>query len=78
MRIAAAEALCQLGRSDRYIKMLAGYIEDENYLAGMYAIGAVERLGEKAAAVKPTIDRAQKSDYEFTRRIARRLMANLE
>ena len=43
----------------------------------MYAIRALELLGDDAAVVRESIARARKNRYEFTRRIARRLTRKL-
>ena len=43
----------------------------------MYAIRALECIGDGARSQRQAIEEAQKSRYEFTRRIARRLTRNL-
>ena len=78
VRIAAAYSLCQLGRSSVAIPVLEAEVTNSNLVAGMYAIRALERLGEGARPALATIREAQKSRYEFTRRIARRVTANLQ
>ena len=47
----------------------------DNLLVGMFALRAIEELGEAGKAHKAKIATAQKSKYEFSRRIARRLIA---
>jgi hypothetical protein len=72
VRIAAAQALVKLGDRKR-LKDLVGLINDENLLTGMFALRAIEELGDAGKAYKTEVAAAQKSKYEFSRRIARRL-----
>jgi hypothetical protein len=39
----------------------------------MFALRAIEELGDAGKKNRDVIDRAQKSKYEFSRRIAKRL-----
>ena len=48
-------------------------LEDPNLLVGMYALRAIEELGDAGQPFADQIAAAQKSDYEFSRRIAKRL-----
>lgn len=73
VRIAAALALSRLGRPEVGADVILETIEDENWLAGMYAIRALEWSGIRTSAAKAAVTRALDSPYEFTRRIARRL-----
>ena len=77
VQIAAALALCKLGRQEKYLPRLAEHIDSENLVTGMYAIRALEQLGPAARAVLPAIQKALENRYEFTQRIARRLAASL-
>lgn len=45
-------------------------MKDPNLLVGMYALRTIEELGEPFSA---EIAAAQKSKYEFSRRVAKRL-----
>ena len=72
VRVAAAQAMVKLGDSER-IKLLIDHIHDSNYLVGMYALRAIEELGDAGKGYKSDISAAQDSPYEFSRRIARRL-----
>jgi len=74
VRVAAAQALCKLGDMD-YLKRLVEHIKDPNLLVGMFALRAIEELGDAGKAHREAIAAAQKSKYEFSRRIARRLTA---
>ena len=72
VRVAAAQAMVRLGDVEQ-IKLLIHHIDDPNYLVGMYALRAIEELGDAGKGYKPVISAAQNSPYEFSRRIARRL-----
>ena len=74
VRVAAAQALCKLGDLNT-LKLLVEHIKDPNLLVGMYALRAIEELGDAGKAHREAIAAAQKSKYEFSRRIARRLTA---
>ncbi|MBN38789.1 MAG: sulfatase [Opitutae bacterium] len=72
VRVAAAQTLCKLGDMD-YLKRLVEHIKDPNLLVGMFALRAIEELGDAGKVHREAIATAQKSKYEFSRRIARRL-----
>ena len=55
------------------MKLLVDHIKDPNLLVGMFALRAIEELGNAGQAHRAAIAAAQKSKYEFSRRIARRL-----
>jgi HEAT repeat protein len=73
VRIAAALALSRLGRPEDGADVILKTIEDDNWLAGMYAIRALEWSGIRTPAAQAAVKRAFDSPYEFTRRIAKRL-----
>ncbi|MGB6219950.1 sulfatase-like hydrolase/transferase [Haloferula sp.] len=73
VKLAAAQSLVKLGDKE-YLKLLIHQINDPNYLLGMYALRAIEELGDEGKAYKQEISAAQNSPYEFSRRIATRLM----
>ena len=73
VRVAAALALCKLGRHRQYLPLLAKHIESQNLIVGLYAIRSLDQLGPAAKIVLPAIKKARGNPYEFTRRIARRL-----
>lgn len=72
VRVAASQALVKLGY-DEWVENLVRHIEDPNYLVGMYALRAIEELGDAGNPYKAEVAAAQESPYEFSRRIARRL-----
>lgn len=71
--VAAALALSRLGQPAKGIPVILKTIEDDNWLAGMYAIRALEWSGVRTPQARAAVKRAQNNPYEFTRRIARRL-----
>lgn len=72
VRVAAAQALCKSGDLD-HLKLLVEHIHDPNLLVGMFALRAIEELDDAGKKHRDAIDKAQKSKYEFSRRIAKRL-----
>ena len=72
VRVAAARALCEFGDLN-YLNLLVEHIQDPNLLVGMFALRAIEELGDAGKKHRDAIDKAQKSMYEFSRRIAKRL-----
>ena len=72
VRVAAAQALCKFGDL-AHMKILVEHIQDPNLLVGMFALRAIEELGDDGKGQLGAIAAAQKSKYEFSRRIARRL-----
>lgn len=72
VQVAAAQALCKLGDKDR-LRQLVKLIDDPNLLVGMFALRAIEELGDAGKPYVAQIGAAQKSKYEFSRRIAKRL-----
>lgn len=75
VRIAAALALCKLGKQETYARTIIDEIDNRNLIVGMYAIRALEISGADSPAARKAAEKATKSPYEFTRRIARRIAA---
>jgi len=75
VRVAAAQSLVQLGDMSG-VKTLKKEMHHKNLLVGMYAIRALEAIGPKAKARTEAVIKnlAKNSKYEFTRRVARRLV----
>jgi hypothetical protein len=73
VRTAAALAMCKLGQPGKGIPIILQTIEDDNWLAGLYAIRALEWSGARTPAAQAAVKKATGSPYEFTRRIANRL-----
>ncbi|MBT6450588.1 MAG: sulfatase-like hydrolase/transferase, partial [Verrucomicrobiales bacterium] len=74
IRVAAAQALCKHGDLSQ-LKLLIKHINDPNLLVGMFALRAIEELGDAGKVYRTDVAVAQQSKYEFSRRIARRLTA---
>jgi len=72
IRVAAAQALYRLGDLSK-LKLLVEHINTPNLLVGLYALRAIEELGDAGKVHRDKIAKAQKSNYEFSRRIAKRL-----
>ena len=73
VRIAAALALSRIGQSQKGEDVILQTIDDGNWLAGMYAIRALEWSGIRTPAALAAVTKAKDNPYEFTRRIAKRL-----
>ncbi|MBC9866610.1 MAG: sulfatase-like hydrolase/transferase [Opitutae bacterium] len=73
VRIAAALALSRIGQSQKGEDVILQTIDDDNWLAGMYAIRALEWSGIRTPAALAAVTKAKDNPYEFTRRIAKRL-----
>ena len=57
------------------LKLLVEHINDPNLLVGMFALRAIEELGDAGKVHRAKFAAAEKSKYEVSRRIARRLTA---
>jgi arylsulfatase A-like enzyme len=77
VRVAAARGLAMYG-DEAAVQLLAREIDNENLLVGLYAIRAIEELGEKARAAGTAVWKARKSAYDGTRRVADRLSEQWE
>jgi len=58
VRIAAADALCNLGRHDKAIPVLAAGLGDPTAFIRLRAMNALDRIGEKARPALPAIRKA--------------------
>jgi len=73
VRIAAHLALYKIDPSYDPIPGLGREVNDENRIAGMYAMSAIEQSGIRNDAVRKIAETAAQSDYEFTRRYGKYL-----
>jgi hypothetical protein len=71
VRIAASHALCDWGYDKEALPILAETLKDKNDKARVYAITALNKIGEKARPVLPQIKAALKDSDEFVQRVAR-------
>jgi arylsulfatase A-like enzyme len=76
VRVAAAQSLIQLGKDfTSAIYLICQEVRNKNVLVGMYAIRALEAIGIKAKPyASDCIKKAVGSKYEFTVRVAKRLV----
>ncbi|MEM0969408.1 MAG: HEAT repeat domain-containing protein, partial [Verrucomicrobiota bacterium] len=74
VRIAAALALCRLGQSqEASLRAMAEMVGSSNPITGMYAIRGIEWSGVRNEVTLAAAKEATASEYEFTKRIGRRL-----
>lgn len=73
VRVAATHALVKLGRPE-HLKQLVDHIRDPNLLVGMFALRAIEELGDQGRDYQAEIAKAIDGPFDFSRRIARRLV----
>ena len=78
VRIAAARALGLTGDAEAAVPVLVEELENENLIAGMYAALALEDLGDDAEAARAAFEEAAEGPYEFTRRVANRVLREME
>ena len=78
VRIAAARALGLTGKGEAAVPVLVEELENENLIAGMYAALALEDLGDDAEAARAAFEQAAEGPYEFTRRVANRVLGGME
>ncbi len=74
VRIASGLALCRMGQTEAGVSAILNEVDDENLLVGMYAIRALEQSGVHSSVIREVANVALESPYEFTRRIAKRLV----
>ncbi|OPZ13704.1 MAG: Sulfatase [candidate division BRC1 bacterium ADurb.BinA364] len=78
VRVAAALALCRLGEDAPYTDRLGALIDHENMGVSLHAIRALELTGERARRHAAAVRKARQSSFEFTRRIAQRMIQTLQ
>jgi len=70
VRVAAAHALCDWGHDEQVLPVLADALEDKNAKARLYAITALDKIGEKARPILPRIEAALKDSEGYVQRVA--------
>lgn len=80
VRIAAAEALCRLGRPDEAVKVLSGALGDEDYWVRIHAAAVLHELGEMARPALPAMKQAaaQQAPWPYLGWGLERTMGRLE
>ena len=73
VRIAAAQSLFKMGKTEGPVQLIAEEIGDYNLINGLFAMRALESLGDDSLLVSDSIAEAQNHPYEYVRRIANRL-----
>jgi len=78
VRIATAHALCDWGREKEALPALAEALKDKTDKARLYAVIALNKIGEKARPVLPQIRIALKDSDNYVQRVARTTIEQLE
>jgi len=78
VRIAAAHALCDMGKEDEALPVLAEALKDRTDKARLYAAIALCRIGEKARPVLPAIEAASKDKDNYVQRVTQATLKRLE
>jgi hypothetical protein len=78
VRIAAAHALCDWGQEKETLPVLAEALKDKTDKARLYAIIALNKIGEKARPVLPQIKMALKDSDNYVQRVTRATVKGLE
>ncbi len=78
VRIAAAHALCDWGEEKEALPVLAESLKDKTAKARLYAIIALNKIGEKARPVLPQIKAALKDSDNYVQRVTRATLKRLE
>jgi hypothetical protein len=73
VRIAAASSLHQLGSAEDTVGFIANEIGDYNLINGLFAMRALEWMGEDSSRAQQQIEEAKNHPYQYVRRIANRL-----
>ncbi len=78
VRIAAAHALCDWGREKEALPVLVEALEDKTDKARLYAVIALNKIGEKARPALPQIKVALEDSENYVQRVARTTIERLE
>ena len=73
VRVAAARSIGLLTSDKKALESLAREIDNPNVVVGLYAIRALEEIGDPSKHVGGAIAKAKQNKYDTTRRIAQRL-----
>ena len=78
VRIAASHALCDLGYEKEALPVLAEALNNKTDKARLFAIIALNKIGEKAHPLLPQIKAAQKDSDNYVQRVAQTTLERLE
>ena len=71
-------ALGQAGLHQEVAASLARHLGNENHAVRLYAIHALEELGQNARPAVPAVRVASSGKYEYVRRVSNRILRKLE
>jgi HEAT repeat protein len=77
-RISAAQALGELGQSDKALPILVAAMSDPQESVRIQAVAALEKLGPAARPAQSTLQAATSDSSEYVKRISQRALARLE
>jgi HEAT repeat protein len=77
VRIAAAHALCDWGREKEGLPVLIDALKYKNNKAGLYAVIALKKIGEKARPALPQIRDCLKDSDGYVKRVTQSILKNL-
>jgi N-sulfoglucosamine sulfohydrolase len=78
VRIAAAHAFCDWGEEKDGLPVLVDALKHKNNKAGLHAVIALEKIGEKARPTLPQIRDCLKDSDGYVKRVAQTILENLE
>jgi len=78
VRIAAAHALCNWGSEDKALPVLAESLNNKTDKARLFAIIAINKIGEKARPLLPQIKAALNDSDNYVQRVAKTTLELLE
>jgi hypothetical protein len=76
-RIAAAEALCKVGRVDKGLPVIVAAMDDPQDSVRIQAVAALEKLGPAARPAISTLQKATTDPSEYVKRISERSLSTL-
>jgi len=78
VRVAAAHALCDWGAEKEALPVLAEALKDKTDKARLFAIIALNKIGEKARPLLPQIKAAMKDSDNYVKRVTQTTLRRLE
>ncbi len=78
VRIASAHAMCDWDQEKEALPVLAEALKDKTDKARLFAVIALNKIGEKARPVLPRIKIALKDSDNYVQRVARTTIEQLE
>jgi hypothetical protein len=78
VRVAAAHALCDWGQEKEALPVLTEALKDKTDKARLYAVIALDKIGEKARPVLPQIKLALNDSDNYVKRVAKTAIDQLE